>query len=126
MQSGWQHWGQVMGNPLYRSPLYNDDHQIRVENNRFWAWHVGVSGSPMKNLRYRILATWQRGWGTYDAPLTDPQRNTILLAEAEYQFQQQLQGWSIKAAFALDRGSLLGDNTGMQFTVKKNLMLKKQ
>jgi hypothetical protein len=49
-----------------------------------------------------------------------------LLAEAEYQFQKQLQGWSVKAAFALDRGSLLGDNTGMQFTVKKNLMLKRR
>ena len=126
MQSGWQHWGQVMGNPLYRSPLYNDDHQIRVENNRFWAWHVGVSGKPVKNLQYRLLATWQRGWGSYDNPFIDPQRNTSLLAEAEYQFQKQLQGWSVKAAFALDRGSLLGDNTGMQFTVKKNLMLKRR
>ena len=39
--TGWQHWGQVMGNPLYRSPLYNDDGHIEVEHNRFKAWHLG-------------------------------------------------------------------------------------
>jgi len=22
--AGWQHWGQVIGNPLFRSPLYNN------------------------------------------------------------------------------------------------------
>lgn len=37
--SGWQHWGQVMGNPLYRSPLYNTDGLIQVEDNRFIAYH---------------------------------------------------------------------------------------
>ena len=27
---GWQHWGQVMGNPLYLSPLYSDDGAART------------------------------------------------------------------------------------------------
>ena len=31
--TGWQHWGQVMGNPLYLSPLYNNDGTIEVKNN---------------------------------------------------------------------------------------------
>ena len=38
MYTGWQHWGQVMGNPLYRSPLYNSDGTICVKDNRFMAF----------------------------------------------------------------------------------------
>ena len=41
--TGWQHWGQVMGNPLFLSPLYNDDHAIEVYNNRFWNYRNNVS-----------------------------------------------------------------------------------
>ena len=29
------------------------------------------------------------------------------------------QGWNFKAAFAMDRGDLLNDNTGFQFTISK-------
>ena len=127
MQTGWQHWGQVMGNPLYRSPLYNEDRLIYVENNRFWAWHFGLSGDPIDNLHYRVLATWQRGWGTYTAPLPDPERNMSLLAEAEYHFalSHKLAGWGVKAAFGLDHGGLLGNNTGMQLTITRRFDIKK-
>ena len=126
MQTGWQHWGQVMGNPLYRSPLYNDIAEIRVTNNRFWAWHFGLSGDPIDGLHYRVLATWQRGWGTYDSPLPEPERNMSLLAEAEYRFHSdhQLKGWAVRAAFGADHGGLLGNNLGGQITISKHLNLK--
>lgn len=117
---GWQHWGQVMGNPLYRSPLYNDDRQIMIEDNRFWAWHFAFAGDPLKNLHYRVLATVQRGWGTYDMPLPDPQRNVSLLAEASYRLPA---GWNVKGAFGLDSGKLLGNNVGFQLTVAKCLKI---
>lgn len=125
MKTGWQHWGQVMGNPLYRSPLYNDDGRIEVRNNRFWSWHFGVSGDPTRQLHYRLLATWQRGWGTYDKPLPDPERNMSLLAEAQYSFPvgHALAGWSLKAAFGMDHGGLLGNNTGGQLTIGKRFGL---
>lgn len=80
--TGWQHWGMVMGNPLYMSPLYNDDGTIRVRNNRFVAWHLGLSGDPSEQLHYRVLATWQRGYGTYDALYRDPRKTVSMLAEA--------------------------------------------
>jgi hypothetical protein len=133
MQTGWQHWGQVMGNPLFRSPLYNEinerygTHEIIVANNRFWAWHFGLSGDPIEQLHYRLLATWQRGWGTYDIPFMDPERNISLLAEAEYRFgnQSSLRGWAVKGAFGLDQGGLLGNNTGIQFTISHHFNIKK-
>ena len=121
MFTGWQHWGQVMGNPLYRSPLYNDNGYILVMNNRMWAWHVGVSGDPTQGLHYRLLCSWQRGWGTYQIPLVNPQRNMSLLAEVSYSFgdTSPLKGWSLKGAVGYDHGGLLGDNSGVQLTVGK-------
>lgn len=125
IHTGWQHWGQVMGNPLYRSPLYNTDHTIRTLNNRFWAWHLGLSGTPTDQLHYRFLATWQRGWGTYDVPLPDVQYNVSLMAEAEYCFCEfsNMPGWSVKAAIGWDHGQLLGNNFGGQITIKKRFNL---
>ena len=124
--TGWQHWGQVMGNPLYRSPLYNDNGMINVLNNRFWAWHLGMSGTPAEGLHYRLLATWQKGFGTYHHPLVEPQNNVSLMAEARYAFPKdsKLEGWSLKGAVALDRGELLGDNAGVQLTIGKQLNIK--
>ena len=128
IQNGWQHWGQVMGNPLYRSPLYNADGQIKVTSNRFWAWHFGISGDPICGLHYRLLATWQRSWGTYAEPFLDPERNMSLLAEAEYRFapHTSLKGWSVKGAFGMDHGALLGNNVGGQLTVAKRFNINKK
>lgn len=125
--SGWHHWGQVMGNPLYRSPLYNTDEHVLVEDNRFEAWHLGISGAPVNGLSYRVMATWQKGLGTYFMPFIHPKENVSLMAEAAYCFSDKscLRGWSVKGAFGLDRGKLLGDNTGMQLTVGHRLYVKK-
>ena len=56
---GWQHWGQAMGNPLYRSPIYNTDGTLRFEDTRFTAFHLGFDGQPTDALSYRVLASWQ-------------------------------------------------------------------
>lgn len=122
LYTGNQHWGMVMGNPLYLSPVYNDDGWIRVENNRFKAWHLGVSGHPTSRLHYRVLATWQRGYGTYDVMYPDPRENVSLLAETAYRFSRG--GWQLKAAVGLDSGKLLGDNYGFQLTVAKTGWIK--
>jgi len=119
--SGWQHWGQVMGNPLYQSPLYNEDGTIRVLNNRFVAWHLGFSGNPTSRLHYRLLATWQRGWGTYDVLYRNPRENVSLMAEAAYQLPCQ---WQVKAAFGMDAGEIYGKNVGLQLTVAKAGLVK--
>lgn len=121
LYTGWQHWGMVMGNPLYRSPLYNDDGTIRVENNRFTAWHLGLSGSPAERLHYRLLATWQRGYGTYSQLFQDPKENVSLMGEASYRLSG---GWQVKAAVGMDRGGVYGDNAGCQLTVTKTGLIK--
>ena len=120
--TGWQHWGQVIGNPLYRSPLYNDDGSIRVANNRLVAWHLGINGHPLSVLDYRVLATYQTGLGTYDDPFTSSQYNFSFLAEVSWQLPK---GWSLRGAFGMDQGKLLGDNYGIQLSIAKTGLLKK-
>ncbi len=115
--TGWQHWGQVIGNPLYRSPLYNTDGGINIQNSRFVAYHLGVSGQPTDNLSYRLLATYQMGWGTYDNPYTKKQNNVSVMLEANYALRN---GWNITGAYGMDMGKILGDNYGFQLKVSKN------
>lgn len=121
--TGWQHWGQVIGNPLFRSPIYNTDGKIMVQNNRFIAYHLGFDGQPTKRLGYRAMATYQKGWGTYDEPFTKEHHNMSFLLESQYDFNH---GWSVKAGYAMDFGSnqMLGHNAGFQFTISKKGLLK--
>lgn len=121
LYSGWQHWGQVIGNPLYVSPLYNDDNTIEVKHNRLVAWHLGISGTPMARLHYRVLATWQKSYGSYYYLPTNPMEGVSLLAEASYGLSG---GWSLKGAFAMDAGKLRGDNYGFQLSVVKSGLFK--
>jgi len=115
--TGWQHWGQVIGNPLYRSPIYNDDGTISVKDSRFMAFHLGIDGRPTENLSYRLLGTWQEGLGTYAMPYTKKQHNVSFMAEATYRFRHN---WKVTGAYAMDFGHILGNNAGFQLTISKS------
>lgn len=117
LYAGWQHWGQAMGNPLYTSPIYNEDGAILFSNNRFKAFHFGASGNPTENLGYRLLATYQEGLGTYDKPYTKKRHNVSFLVEAAYTLPK---GWMVTADYGMDFGSILGHNYGFQLTVAKS------
>ena len=123
--TGWQHWGQVIGNPLYRSPIYNDNQDIEILNNRFKAWHLGLGGQPLRGMSYRLLATWQQGFGTYKNMYPDPKEVVCLLGEVGYSFADTtpLAGWHVRGAVGMDRGGIYGDNTGVQLTVTKTGLL---
>ena len=118
--TGWQHWGQVIGNPLYRSPIYNDDGLIEVENNRFMAFHLGFDGQPTKRLGYRALASWQDGLGSYTMPFLKKRHNVSFMVEAQYDFPHD---WSVRGAYGMDFGSILGHNYGAQLTIAKSGLL---
>lgn len=123
---GWQHWGQVMGNPLYLSPIYNSDGTIQVKDNRFKAFHLGISGEPTVNTVYRILITWREGLGTYNIPYTKHKEQTSVLAEATYKFQsRQLKGWAVGASLGFDFGDITGDNNGVCVKITKKGIIGK-
>lgn len=118
---GWMHWGQVMGNPLYRSPIYNTDGSLTIKDNRFYAWHFGMSGNLMNNLRYRLLCSWQKGWGTYSDPFLYLQENLSMMGEMTYSFHNH---YSLRLAAGFDRGELLGNNLGAQMTFQYKIYRK--
>ena len=124
---GWSHWGQVMGNPLYRSPIYNTDGSLSIKDNRFYAWHFGMSGSLLSNLRYRVLCSWQKGFGTYSSPYLYPQENLSMMGEMTYQFKGNglLKHCTIKLAGGFDKGELLGNNLGCQMTFQFKIPAKR-
>lgn len=115
--TGWQHWGQAIGNPLYTSPVYNADGRIEFKNNRFVAYHLGFDGRPTERLDYRVLLTHQTGYGNYDNPYPDKRHNTSFLVEAAYRFPKQ---WKVTGAYGMDFGKILGDNAGFQITLSKS------
>lgn len=117
LYTGWQHWGQVMGNPLYLSPLYNEDGRIEVEHNRFVAWHLGVNGDLSSALHYCLLLTWQKSYGSYYYLPAHPLESVSLLAEAGYNMNH---GWAVKGGLGLDSGSLRDDNFGVQLSIVKS------
>ena len=120
---GWQHWGQAIGNPFYYTALYQRDGTLSFSGNRFNAHHFGISGRPLSSLSYKLLLSYSENWGTYQNPYTDVKYNTSLLCEINWQpghiGKMLLDGWNLGVAFAFDRGSQLGDNTGMQFVIRK-------
>lgn len=115
------HWGQVMGNPLYKSPAYNSNGVLSTENNRFVAWHFGMQGHPIDGLDYRLMATYQTGYGTYNNPYDNPKHTFCGLAELTYHFPKgkKLAGWSVGAGLGVDHGSIMGNNYGVQVTISK-------
>lgn len=125
LYQGWIHWGQVMGNPLYRSPIYNTDHTLLVQDTRFWALHLGMEGSfsalhgPLSTFGYRFLATYQIGLGTYQMPFLKHRGNYSTMTELSYRLPayKGLDNVTLRMAFGFDYSGMLGDNTGFQFTV---------
>ena len=125
--TGWQHWGQAIGNPLYTAPLYNSDGKIYFHNNRFTAIHLGVDGYLRDNLYYRVLTTYEEAFGTYEDPFVDKKHDFSFLIEGRCDFTQStgfLQGCSVKAGYGMDFGGLLGGiNYGAQLTFTKTGLL---
>lgn len=124
LYDGWQHWGRAMGNPLYVGPLWSGDHVLSFPCNRLRAHHVGLSGDPLRELHYRVLYTYEEGWGTYDVPYLNKKYGTSFLAEIGYSPRRlgrwNVSGNTIRLGFGFDKGKLRGSATGFQLTFVSN------
>jgi len=126
--NGWFNYGMTIGTPLATSPIYNGNHILKCYNNRVEAFHIGIEGEPTKEIGYRMLITHSNNWGTYSVPFTEIKSNTAGLVELAFK-PAKLKGWSIKASYAFDNGSLHGNNRSGMLTITKcgiiNLKSKK-
>ena len=62
---GWQHWGQVIGNPLYLSPVYNKDGSLYIKEQPFCGmafrhqrWTAGTFTLSCADDMAERLGTW--------------------------------------------------------------------
>lgn len=123
--TGWQHWGQAMGNPLLISPIYTTDNgKIYFYHNRITAHHFGISGQPLAELGYRALFTHIKSLGTYNIPLPDPAYGNYFMLELDYR-PRRLQGLSVVGAVGTNGGSLLGRSVGGTLTIRWDGVLGK-
>lgn len=122
MYVGYQHWGQTLGNPLLTSPVYNSNGSLIFWNNRVRAWHLGIKGSPADWLSWRVFATVSHNWGNYDRPLEDPTWQQYYMAEAMVT-PRKLSGWQGCLGIGLDHGKVIGNNFGIQLTIRKTMHL---
>ncbi|MBR1713266.1 MAG: hypothetical protein IJ722_07665 [Alloprevotella sp.] len=120
LYQGWQHYGMAIGNPLFTSPLYNDNGDLQFVGNRFTAHHLAFCGDPTPALHYRFLYSHIRNWGTYNIPFPEVRHDNSFLLEATYQGTiRRFGGYSLKAAVGADFGNLIGNNFGLQISVSK-------
>ena len=124
LYGAWQNWGMGIGTPLAISPLYNADHRLYIYDTRFIAYHLGIEGSPLKQLSWRSLFTVSQNWGTYRFPFPDVYNNFSGLVEVSYFADKKLNGWWAKASVAWDAGKLLGNNFGVMLSIGKTGLIK--
>ena len=70
-------------------------------------------------MRYKLLVSHQRGWGTSYAPYTDIKHQFAGLLQLSYT-HKKTKGWNFSLAGAFDKGNLFGDNWGVQIGVTKS------
>ena len=109
--NGYHNHGMSIGSPFVKAPIYNTDGYLRYADNLMRGVHIGVKGYFRPEIDYRILFSYRRAWGTAELPRFRGASATCLLLEATAR-PSWLKGLVLKAQFALDRGALLGNNTG--------------
>ena len=128
-QSGWTYKDRVIGNPLFTVGSSNSKGQIYIINNRIKSHHIGMSGYLNSKLRYKILVTKSKNYGTYD----DHER--LIENEKQYKFYNGLNQTStlfqfdfikftnktdLQLSYSIDKGNLLKDSDGFQLSINYN------
>ena len=67
-QSGWTCCGRSICGPLFFTKLYPSG-IYQIYNNRYTAFHLGISGKLFHYAPYRLMLTYCDHYGTYTSPL---------------------------------------------------------
>lgn len=104
---GYTNNGFVMGSPLFYPLNINSNGDVLgVTNNRFWVFHLGVSGAWINRmLEWKLMGTWSRNFGTYWEPFDSKRDQLSTYADVKFNFNN-FPLW-LGLSFALDNGSLM-------------------
>lgn len=117
--NAYANYGLSIGTPFLKAPLFNTDGYMAYASTRLRGFHLAFCGQPTERLSYRAMVSYRKAWGNGWTPVAHPTHDTSVMLEACYSVAQ-LKGLSFKAAFGLDRGTLLGNNSGGELTISYN------
>ena len=92
---------------------------MRTKNNHVEVLHIGIDGHITPEFDYRFLASLQRGWGTVYIPFVKMAKEFSGMLEVNYA-PRQLQGWKFGLSMAVDAGTLIDNNWGIQLGIQKS------
>ena len=104
---GYSHYGMTPGIALITSPIYNKDGYMGYRDNRVKAWHVGINGELTPCLSYLVKGSYREGKGTYNTPICPKTHSFGAIVQGTY----TMGGWTFSAAYAFDKGNVIGDNS---------------
>lgn len=114
-RSGWSSNGALLGSPLFLFDSSRTGGET-VFSNRLVSHHLGVKGTVFSGLRYRVLGTWRRHFGTFDNPLpTSRMQMSLLLGVTAAPFGTP--SVEINGAVAADTGEAMNDRVGLRLGI---------
>ncbi len=123
---GYSYFGRSKGTPLLLSPEYNADNFLGFKSNRIVAFHLGLEGYLHTSLRYRLLVSAGRSWGTYYQPYLSVREGVASGLDLIYTFPK-IPGLDLKLSVAHDSGVFFyGQNLGVGFSVIKRGLIRNQ
>ena len=110
--NGYQSRGMSIGSPFVKSPLYNQDGYMRYRDNVLRGFHAAVEGWFTKQWNYRLQGSYRKAWGTPIIPRVGSVDDFSMALSVKYRPLGIMQGLTVRATVAIDRGSLYGNNWG--------------
>ena len=101
--SGFTHYQQMMGTPLFVPAIGTDGISEGFESTRMWMHHFGMKGAISNGLSWKSLMTWSRNFGTYGNSYPTPLEEFSFLAECLYSTKKI--PFNVKAGIACDYGN---------------------
>ena len=111
--NGWQNRGMSIGSPFVKSPLYNQDGYMRYRDNVLRGFHAAVTGWFTPRWNYRLMGSYRKAWGTPIIPRAGSVDDFSMMLEVKRIFLGQ-RNLVASGSIAMDRGSLYGNNFGVQ------------
>lgn len=114
---GWSYNGLTLGNPFLTSPIYNTGTSKSIENNAVRMVYLAATGIIQPQWTYHIRTAFSKNYGIARLVMP-PSKNQF---SGMFQTNYRLKHWGLKLGYALDRGSMYGNNQA--FTLGMNYYL---
>lgn len=119
--NGYQSRGMSIGSPFVKSPLYNRDGYMRYRDNVLRGFHAAIEGWFTNEWHYLLQASYRKAWGTPIIPRAGSVDDFSMALSVNYAPYWlcgfKVDGLSVGATVAIDRGKLYGNNWGAQLGI---------